>query len=623
MTGLPNLPIAAIESTPNPSRGPGPVAEHRLVLEAWGDLIDPRDYLRDDPDYAYGGTTFVPDRIENRERGEDYPIFRNEHDLATIRAVGDFFAKRSAGGAGPLSTLGNYVFSKGFVVTAQAAENVGNVPEELLVEVRKALNAFTEFNSFAGLFDRELDNRSRRHGEALATLAPTPCGNVRATFREPSQLTEPTARTRQLEDWIADTGLADCSGFVSSWSFGVHTPEGRHNEPLGYHFVWNASGTNWDYLPASRVLHFKRNVDACVKRGVSDFYACSEFLAHSEKLLRNTAMGSATQAAIAYIKEYAEGVTRDQAVRQQQDKATRTGQVPTVGGSTRTLYQRRFEPNTVLEVSAGQKYTSGPLGSERAPRFIEVIQAALRYVGVRWNMPEYMISGDASNANLASALVAEAPFVKAREADQLVYSNAFRELFWKVLRIRFDAGAFSTWVGSFAELQSLIYLKIDPPSVATRDRQKEITADKILVDAGAMSVATMAQRDGLDHKAEVDAGAAPTAFSTPGLPSEIPSTIGRTVEPKAEPSKPADASLNGAQITSAVEVLAGIRTGNVADLAALELLSAVGIDRGRANSMIAATKKLPTPSTEQPSNATASESVEDQLRKICTEFRYP
>ena len=32
--------------------------------------------------------------------------------------------------------------------------------------------------------------------------------------------------------------------------------------------------------------------------------------------------------------------------------------------------------------------------------------------------------------------------------------------------------------------------------------------------------------------------------------------------------------------------------------------------------MIAATKKLPTLSTEQPSNATASESVEDQLRKI-------
>ena len=621
MTGVPNLPIAAIESTPAPTSGPRPVAEHQLVVEAWGDLIDPRDYIPTDSDLGYNSGSFVSDRVGNRERGEDYPIFRTENDLAMIRAMGDFFAKRSAGGVGPLSTLSNYVFSKGFAITAQAAERVV-APEELLVAVQKAINGFTEFNGFAGTFDRELDHRSRRHGEALATLKPTSCGNVRATFAEPSQLTEPTARTRMLEDWISDTGLADLDGVCSSWSFGVHTPEGRHNEPLGYHFVWNATGTNWDYLPASRVLHVKRNVDACVKRGISDFYACSEFLAHSEKLLRNTAMGSATQAAIAYIKEYAEGVTKDQAVRQQADKATRTASVPTLGGSTRTLYQRRFEPNTVLEVSAGQKYTSGPLGSERAPRFIEVVQAALRYVGVRWNMPEYMISGDASNANLASALVAEAPFVKAREADQLVYSNYFRDLFWKVLRIRFEAGAFSAWVGSFAELQSLIYLKIDPPSVATRDRAKEIAADDILRRAGALSVATMAQRDGLDHKAEVDAGAQPEAVPTVGGPVDL---VGSGPEQPTQPIKPTDASLNGAQITSAVEVLAGIRTGNVAELAALELLSAVGIDRGRANAMISATKKLPDPVTGSVNLPTPStESVEDALRKLCTDFRgYP
>jgi hypothetical protein len=499
------------------------VAEHQLVVEAWGDLIDPRDYIPTDYDSGYNSGSFVSDRVGNRERGEDYPIFRTENDLAMIRAMGDFFAKRSAGGVGPLSTLSNYVFSKGFAVTAQAAERVV-APDELLVAVQKTINGFTEFNGFAGTFDRELDHRSRRHGEALATLRPTACGNVRATFVEPSQLTEPTARTRQLEDWIFDQGLAECSG-PSSWSFGVHTPEGRTNEALGYHFVWNAAGTNWDYLPASRVVHVKRNVDACVKRGISDFYACSEFLAHSEKLLRNTAMGSATQAAIAYIKEYADGVTRDQAIRQQSDKATRTAQIPTAGGSTRSLYQRRFEPNTVLEVSAGQKYTSGPLGSERAPRFIEVIQAALRYVGVRWNMPEYMISGDASNANLASALVAESPFVKAREADQLVYSNVFRDLFWKVIRIRFEAGAFSPWVGSFAELQALIYLKIDPPSVATRDRAKEIAADDILRRAGALSVATMAQRDGLDHAAEVDAGAKPDLSPVPGVDGNLPGNV--------------------------------------------------------------------------------------------------
>ena len=103
-------------------------------------------------------------------------------------------------------------------------------------------------------------------------------------------------------------------------------------------------------------------------------------------------------------------------------------------------------------MSAGQNIRAG-LSAPNERRGLSKFQAALRYVGVRWNMPEYMISGDASNANLASALVAEAAFrQRPREADQPVYLNAFRELFWKVLRIRFDAGAFSTWVGSFAEL---------------------------------------------------------------------------------------------------------------------------------------------------------------------------
>lgn len=489
-----------------------PLSMLRFVLEAWGDVIDPRDAMANDPDYAFRESGFTPDRRDNRSRGEDYPIFRNEHDLAQIRAIGDYFAKRSAGGVGPLATLANYVFGKGFTFAAQAAEGV-EVSAELLARVQKVINGFLEFNGFNGRMDRELDNRARRHGESLLLLEPTANGNIKARFAEPSQLTEPMA-TRQIEDWLTGSGIVDCCSIVSSWSFGVHTPDGRFDEALGYHFMWNPSGTSWDYLPADRVVHVKRNVDACVKRGVSDFHACSEFLIHSEKLLRNTAVGSAIQAAIAYIRQHAAGVTRDQAEQQRTDRATRTGTVPTAGGGTRSVYQRRFEPGTVLDISRGQEYQAGPLGSERAPNFIQVVQAALRYVGTRWAMPEYMISGDASNANLASALVSEAPFVKAREADQTTYAMHFREMLWKVLKIAFEAGRFPG-LYSLRELQEAVWIKIDPPAVATRDRQKEIAADKLLVDAGAMAVATMAQRDGLDHQAEVDAGAKPAAFPSP------------------------------------------------------------------------------------------------------------
>jgi hypothetical protein len=514
----PDQPVTVTESAPVTHAGfDSPAAMLNLVLEAWGDVIDPRELMRNDPDEAFRGGVFVPDRRENRARGEDYPIFRNEYDLAHIRAVGDFFAKRSAGGVGPLGTLSNYVFGKGFTFTPQAAEGIA-VDESILAAVQRVINGFVESNSFNGRLDRELDNRARRHGEALLVLKLASDGNIRASFTGPANLTEPTTNLRSLEEYAFHAAGRDCDECVSSWSFGIHTPDGRFDDAIGYHFVWNPQGTDWDYLPADRVLHVKRNVDLCVKRGVSDFYACEEFLLASEKLLRNTAAGSAVQAAIAYIVEHAAGVNKDAVEQQRLDKATRTATIQT-GTTQRTSYQRQFLPGTVLDINKGKEYKAGPLGSERAPRFIEVIQAALRYVGTRWAMPEYMISGDASNANLASALVAEAPFVKAREADQLFYSLAFRELLWKVLRIAFDAGRIPG-VASFRDLQAAIYLKIDPPAVATRDRQKEIAADAILVEKGAMAVATMAQRDGLDHKAEVDAGAKPAApFMSPMLPA--------------------------------------------------------------------------------------------------------
>ena len=95
-----------------------------------------------------------------------------------------------------------------------------------------------------------------------------------------------------------------------------------------------------------------------------------------------------------------------------------------------------------------------------------------------------------------------------------------------MLRIAFDGGFFSSFRVSFRELQSAIFLKIDPPSVATRDRKADIDGDKILFDAGILSPPKFAANHGLDYVAEVDAGAKPAApigFGNPLSPAS-PST---------------------------------------------------------------------------------------------------
>ena len=537
--------FAAFHALPTPAQ----------VREAWGDLISDRvgsDYDsldRGNFNGAFsGGGIILRDRQENRARGEDYPRFRTEQDLSRIRGVGRFFGESSAFGIGALGRLGNYTFGTGFVFKAQAEVGL-NVDKGLIAAVQRVIDAFTSRNNFAGGLDRELDRRARRDGETLLCLELVDGWQCEARFAEPSQLTEP-ADPRTLEEYFADRCGYGSDDFAPSWSFGVVTRDGRHDKPYGYHFVWNTTGSEWDCYPEARVAHVRRNVDSNVKRGVSDFQAIPEFIAASEKLLRNTQGGAAIQAAIPFVKEFVQEVTKDQISTIIAAKATPYS-VATPEGR-REVYQQHYAPGTIPHIR-GSKFVDGPGGDSRVTGFVAALQAGFRYLGTRWDMPESMISGDASNANFASSLVAEAPFVKAREADQLVYSGEFRKLLWKVLRVAFDGGFFNSFRLSFAELQAAIFIKIDPPSVATRDQLKDVQRDVILVNAGAMAVSTMAGNAGLDHKAEVDAGAKPVAaFGFGGFggpPNHSSPASPSTATPGAlpvidNPTKPATESAN-------------------------------------------------------------------------------
>jgi hypothetical protein len=262
-----------------------------------------------------------------------------------------------------------------------------------------------------------------------------------------------------------------------------------------------------------------------------EFHEIGEFIAASEKLLRNTQGGAAIQSAIPFVKEFIEQTTKDQVSSIKSASAT-SRSVATPEGR-KEIFQQYFGPGTI-PLARGWQFKDGPGGDSRVTGFVEALQAGFRYLGTRWDMPEAMISGDASNANLASSLVAEAPFVKAREADQLVYSGEFRALLWKVIRVAFDGGFFNSFRLSFSELQAAIFIKIDPPSVATRDRKVDIEGDKMLVDAGAMAISTMATNAGLDHKAEVDAGAKPAVqFGQPGFGNPLSPASPSTAEPGA------------------------------------------------------------------------------------------
>jgi hypothetical protein len=271
-----------------------------------------------------------------------------------------------------------------------------------------------------------------------------------------------------------------------------------HGAPKGYHVIFNDSGTNYDYLPAfpqpgetrtsgKACVHIKRNVPQNAKRGVTDFYPIQSYLEREYILGRNLSVGGAIQAAIAGIEEHAEGVSETQARTELTNALDQISKVVSARNGNTT---QKFEPGTILRIRNGKKWMAGPLGELRSPIYIEIAGYLMRAIGIRWLMPEYMISGDASNANFASTLVAESPFVKARESDQRGEVRTYRRIMRCCIKIAYDNGRFDRWsniVRNWGDLMRLVELNIKPPIVASRDKSALLAEDQALFDEGLLT----------------------------------------------------------------------------------------------------------------------------------------
>ncbi len=485
------------------------------LQEAWGDVVATNDsgWLQVS-DSGYGTTLARYQRpattLYDRTDGRFLPVYQTEFDLAVIRAMGRTLAQVSPALVGAIRSMCNYTIGEGFTFTANRDDTADLSPsksQKLVNAVQREINTLLDDTDFIGSFDREIHNSSIEDGEAFLHLKPSPCGKVRISRCEPDQVRQP-ASSRELEDWVSHTFGIACDEFVSSWSFGVHTRVDEPDVALGYHVVADETGVNWEYIPAWRMEHIKRNVPRNAKRGFSDLYPIEADSTRGEKLRRNMAEGAAVQSAIAYVRQHVQGATRV-GVEQMlgENKVGTSQQSPWSGGRSRSVVQ--YRPGTVVDLSAGLEYKPGPMGSDRANDFMVVAQYVQRMQAVRWSMPEYMFTGDASNANYSSTLVAESPFVKSCEAEQRFYSRHFVNVIWKALQIRWELGAFDQFGLHWEEIEQTIEIKAECPAVATRDELANVQRQEILIRLGILSRKTAASQNGLDFETEVELGAKP------------------------------------------------------------------------------------------------------------------
>lgn len=458
--------------------------------------------LTDFPGYdhwgMYGvGAPYLWTNPDDRSEGRYRPYYENAHDVRRMRAEGRSVYASSVVANSALHKLSDYVIGNGFDFIAQPRRRFRDDPtaKQLADIVQQAIDKLLDYNNFVGALDRELHEHSRIDGDTFVGLYPEgDC--VRFEAIDPGCIVQP-ADPKPLERW------AGTSHKLNGWWHGVHTvfqPHLKHDDtakPLGYHAVFDNLGDFWDYLPASRVEHIKRNVDLHARVGVSDFAIMMQDLENEAKLRRNTAVGAAINAAIAGIRQHAEGTTQSTVESMVRGSATATYERPIQGGTRNTAVQN-IAPGTIKDIPKGMEWLAGPMGTLAQPVYVEVDAHLLRIIGTRWSMPEFLVAGDASNSNYASTLVAESPFVKYCEHSQQFYAQRFERLLWKALGL-----IQKTIAGNWRQICQTVEINAEYASPASRDKLQQAQCNQILVDAGIMSKRTWANDSGLDYDEEL------------------------------------------------------------------------------------------------------------------------
>jgi len=436
----------------------------KRLLEAfdqlWDNFVDPAEAL-----YDGDGNRWMQLGAQTERGTAAGAAFSSEQQLREIRAQCRHLAATNEFAINGHENRISYIVGTGH--TYRVTEKRGHaLPEGMLRKVQALLDDFCQTNKWHKR-QQEIVRRRDRDGEAFLRMFLAPDGTTRIRFIEPGQVATPTDR--------ADDPSA---------SFGIQTDPADVETVLGYY-------VDGQLLDASQVQHRKSNVDGNVKRGLPLFYPVRKNLRRAEKLLRNMSIVAEIQSAIALIRKHQAG-TKDtvrQFVSDQADASVTSRQTGKVS------HFKRYSPGTILDVFAGTDYDFPATGID-AGRYVVVLQAELRAIASRLVMPEFMLTSDASNANYASTMVAEGVAVKMFQRLQHDMIEDDLELMRRVIENGVGAGQLP------AEVLASTKIHATPPTLATRDRLREVRADEILLRNQVMSVQTMAMRYGLDPESE-------------------------------------------------------------------------------------------------------------------------
>lgn len=485
---------------------------------SWGDFW--ANAVTDRIDRFSREPTGLIGRRDARKAGRNWPLVQTEQDLGMFRDRARILVDWNEYAQGLLEGLTSYVLGDGCTYRVSSIDAKRPAPEELTQALQKVIDDFLENNQWHGGeqpgLEEELFRRSCRDGEFfLVSYNDTGATMVRVI--EPEQVTQKPGSDSE------------------EYSFGILTPPDDVANHLAYWFQWY-DGTGEEFA-ADRVVHFRRNVDRNIKRGLTDFCGGTlEALHDSSKLRAAMTKGAAIQATYAVIRQH------DSASKAEiEDLRTALADFTTTNPNTGTTEYHQKHDVSTLDIPKGLNYVTPPT-AQNAASHVQILQACLRGAGRKWCAPEWLASGDSSNNNFASSLVAASDFVKTVTRRQRGYEAAFKRQVITAIKNRVnagfdvqmikrdangnDTGERSERTFTWQEIQRLVNIQVEAPSPVATDVLAEAQATQIHLNLRTVSPQTVMQRQGLDVEQElVNMEEFQERLGDAGLPLPLPPNI--------------------------------------------------------------------------------------------------
>jgi len=490
---------------------------------------------------------------DNYLSGEQLPIYLSWWQLKSIRDRARFVFATNEFAHGLVQCFQSFVVgSAGFKWRVASIDLKNPVPEDLLKRCQASLDIFREYNGMVDV-ENEIVYRLHVDGEVFLRKFPQANGMLVIRFIEPEL----------VRGYATDIGSPKDS-------FGIICEEDDINSVLGYQVILKPTVSREPtFIPADEIIHIKIGTNANAKRGLTTFYPVFQNLTNCEDILASTVTMAKARAKIAMIRKV-NNVAPDSMASLVDSQIDATLGGSNNMGATENIGLERFGYGSIITAPANIDYEF-PGANVDAAGLIQVLQANLRSLATRFGISETLMSGDASNNNYSSALIAEAPARRTFERWQGIVGRSLAEcrfepnksLAWSQIHLASEHGIIPKEILKNIKITSEAY------SLQSREHQKEAEMNNIYHSMGVKSIQTIRSELGLDNDTEASNFIKPIVDEKKGATEIDPMNPSSRIESGSATQgigggeQVQDSALNGAQIANLVDIIHRCTIGEI------------------------------------------------------------